>query len=64
MSNQERHRGFVSSPELDEIIERHKLRLDDQRSEGAELTSISTTIRNLILEGDRAITAREAKAKR
>ena len=61
MTNNERHRGFISSPELDEMIEKHRERLDEQRPGGAELTSVSTAIRNLIQEGNTAVVAREKK---
>lgn len=61
MTNNERHRGFISSPELDDIIDAHRVRLDEQRPEGAELTSVSTAIRNLIQEGNSAVRAREKK---
>ena len=56
-----KHLGFFAAPELVIVLEEHRVRLDDQRAEGAELTSMGTAIRNLIMEGNTAVRAREVK---
>lgn len=58
---QGRHRGFYASPETDALIEEHRKRLNARRA--GSITTISTTIRNLIYEGAKAVRAREATGK-
>jgi hypothetical protein len=56
----QKHVGVLLEPEMYAELEEHRARLDGCRPDGAELTSMGTTVRNLLRRGLDAVKAEEA----